>query len=108
MGDPSANYAPPITFLTVQKRHQTRLFPARREEGDRSGNVVPGTVVDSGICHPYEFDFFLNAHAGLQVSRAAARWAGAQPPPSASAAARRPCWNDGCAAPPSPRTGSSA
>ena len=26
-----------------------------------------GTVVDTHICHPYEFDFFLNAHAGLQV-----------------------------------------
>jgi eukaryotic translation initiation factor 2C len=23
-------------------------------------------VVDSGICHPSQFDFFLNSHAGLQ------------------------------------------
>lgn len=42
MGDPGSEYAPPITFLTVQKRHQTRLFPANQNEADRSGNVKPG------------------------------------------------------------------
>jgi len=26
----------------------------------------PGTVVDRTICSPYEFDFFLNSHAGIQ------------------------------------------
>lgn len=26
-----------------------------------------GTVVDTKICHPTEFDFFLNSHAGIQV-----------------------------------------
>jgi len=61
-----AEYAPPITIATVQKRHQTRLFAAERNQADRSGNVPPGVVVDTGICHPYEFDFYLNSHAGLQ------------------------------------------
>jgi hypothetical protein len=60
-----ANYCPPITFVVVQKRHNTRLFPVGRER-DRSGNCLPGTVVDKGICHPTQFDFFLNSHAGLQ------------------------------------------
>jgi len=60
------DYQPPITFVVVQKRHNTRLFPARDSEGDRSGNCVPGTVVDTGITHPSQFDFFLNSHAGLQ------------------------------------------
>jgi hypothetical protein len=28
------------------------------------GNVRPGVVVDSSICHPKAFDFYLNSHAG--------------------------------------------
>ncbi|KAK4775311.1 hypothetical protein SAY86_010246 [Trapa natans] len=61
-------YLPPITFVVVQKRHHTRFFPEnnRRDMMDRSGNILPGTVVDRGICHPSEFDFFLNSHAGIQ------------------------------------------
>ncbi|CAL8999746.1 unnamed protein product [Prunus brigantina] len=62
-------YMPPVTFVVVQKRHHTRLFPAdhnRRDQMDRSGNIQPGTVVDTKICHPTEFDFFLNSHAGIQ------------------------------------------
>lgn len=42
MGDPNSEYRPPITFVVVQKRHHTRLFPARPNEGDRSGNIMPG------------------------------------------------------------------
>lgn len=29
---------------------------------------MSGTVVDSKICHPTEFDFYLCSHAGIQVS----------------------------------------
>ena len=50
----------------LQKRHQTRLFVEDPRDGDRSGNVPAGTVVDSDICHPREHDFFLVSHAGLQ------------------------------------------
>ena len=46
-----------ITVIIVKKRHHTRLFPAVQQEGDRNGNVHPGTVVDTGITHPIEFDF---------------------------------------------------
>ncbi|KAF9088048.1 Eukaryotic translation initiation factor 2C [Mortierella sp. GBA35] len=60
------NYRPTITFVVVQKRHHARFFPIRREEGDRNGNCMPGTVVDTGIVHPFEFDFYLQSHAGLQ------------------------------------------
>jgi hypothetical protein len=28
--------------------------------------VFAGTVVDTGVCSPCEFDFFLNSHAGIQ------------------------------------------
>lgn len=67
-----------------------------RHAVDRSGNILPGTcfffpllvcsvggqgpvtkyfstnatgtVVDSKICHPTEFDFYLCSHAGIQVT----------------------------------------
>lgn len=29
--------------------------------------LLAGTVVDSKICHPTEFDFYLCSHAGIQV-----------------------------------------
>ncbi|CAK7332085.1 unnamed protein product [Dovyalis caffra] len=63
-------YCPRVTFVVVQKRHHTRFFPAdhnRRDQTDRSGNILPGTVVDTKICHPTEFDFYLNSHAGIQL-----------------------------------------
>ncbi|GAA0144984.1 translation initiation factor [Lithospermum erythrorhizon] len=62
-------YQPPVTFIVVQKRHHTRLFPNNhndRTSTDTSGNILPGTVVDTKICHPTEFDFFLCSHAGIQ------------------------------------------
>lgn len=48
-------YNPPVTFIVVTKRHHTRFFPKRREEADRSGNVMPGTVVDKLIGHPVDW-----------------------------------------------------
>ncbi|GLC53161.1 Protein argonaute-3 [Pleodorina starrii] len=59
-------YRPPITFVVVQKRHNTRLLPADGAAADNKGNVVPGVVVDKGIVSPDGFDFYLNSHAGLQ------------------------------------------
>ncbi|XP_057792868.1 protein argonaute MEL1-like [Salvia miltiorrhiza] len=58
-------YIPTVTFIVVQKRHHTRLFPADHNT-DRSGNVLPGTVVDTEICHPTGFDFYLCSHAGIK------------------------------------------
>uniref|UniRef100_A0A0D6QYC9 Uncharacterized protein n=1 Tax=Araucaria cunninghamii TaxID=56994 RepID=A0A0D6QYC9_ARACU len=63
------DYQPPVTFIVVQKRHHTRLFANNHRDRnmvDRSGNILPGTVVDSKICHPTEFDFYLCSHAGIQ------------------------------------------
>ncbi|XP_028756822.1 protein argonaute 5-like isoform X2 [Neltuma alba] len=62
-------YQPRVTFLVVQKRHHTRFFPVdhnSRDQTDKSGNILPGTVVDTRICHPREFDFYLNSHAGIK------------------------------------------
>ena len=52
---------------------QSLLFIFRlfcKNPGDKigkSGNIPAGTVVDVGICHPTEFDFYLCSHAGIQV-----------------------------------------
>ncbi|KAI4340243.1 hypothetical protein MLD38_025102 [Melastoma candidum] len=63
------NYQPRVTFVVVQKRHHTRLFANNygdRNAVDRSANILPGTVVDSRICHPTEFDFYLCSHSGIK------------------------------------------
>ncbi|XP_068702995.1 protein argonaute-2-like isoform X3 [Montipora foliosa] len=60
-------YRPKITFLVVQKRHHTRLFcEDKRDASGKAQNVPAGTTVDSGITHPYEFDFYLCSHFGIQ------------------------------------------
>ncbi|KAG8365304.1 hypothetical protein BUALT_Bualt18G0090600 [Buddleja alternifolia] len=58
------HYQPPITLIVAQKRHQTRLFIENRNDGGPSGNVPPGTVVDTIIVHPFDFDFYLCSHYG--------------------------------------------
>ncbi|CAB4012828.1 argonaute-2-like isoform X1 [Paramuricea clavata] len=62
-----SGYKPGITFIVVQKRHHTRLFCVKKEDQcGRSDNIPPGTMVDSGITHPTEFDFYLCSHFGVQ------------------------------------------
>ena len=61
-------YRPQITFIVVQKRHHTRLFcEDSRNASGKEKNVPPGTAVDRGITHPYEFDFYLCSHFGIKV-----------------------------------------
>ncbi|XP_061370799.1 probable acyl-activating enzyme 6 [Gastrolobium bilobum] len=48
------SYQPPVTFVVVQKWHHTILFsnnPNDRNNTNKSGNILPGTVVDSKICN---------------------------------------------------------
>jgi eukaryotic translation initiation factor 2C len=59
------DYNPPVSFIVAQKRHHTRLFLGDGEQKTRSGNVPPGTVVDTVIVHPRQFDFYLCSHNGL-------------------------------------------
>ncbi|KAK0184437.1 argonaute-like protein [Armillaria mellea] len=54
-----------ITFIIVGKRHHIRFFPTERNHTDSSGNCLAGTVVDQGVGHPTEFDFYLQSHGGL-------------------------------------------
>uniref|UniRef100_A0A5B6Z4E7 Uncharacterized protein n=1 Tax=Davidia involucrata TaxID=16924 RepID=A0A5B6Z4E7_DAVIN len=58
------NYRPTITVVVAQKRHLTRLFPKSQGDGGSSSNVPPGTVVDTTIVHPFQYDFYLCSHYG--------------------------------------------
>ena len=58
---------PRISIITVGKRHHTRFYPTKKEDADgKTGNPLPGTVVDRGVTGERLFDFFLLAHQGLQ------------------------------------------
>uniref|UniRef100_A0A0E0AHW8 Piwi domain-containing protein n=1 Tax=Oryza glumipatula TaxID=40148 RepID=A0A0E0AHW8_9ORYZ len=50
---------PKFTVIIAQKNHHTKLFQENAPD-----NVPPGTVVDSGIVHPRQYDFYMCAHAG--------------------------------------------
>ncbi|KAJ3263307.1 eukaryotic translation initiation factor 2C, 2 [Chytriomyces hyalinus] len=65
-----------LTFAVVNKRHHARFFPVRMEAGesDSKGNILAGTVIDSGITHPFEFDFYLTSHPGMQGTSKAAHY----------------------------------
>lgn len=58
-----ANYQPKLLFLLVQKRHHVRLFAGPPNSLE---NPKAGTVVDTGIVHPRENDFYLCSHAALK------------------------------------------
>ena len=58
-------FKPTITLIIVGKRHHVRFFPCVQSEGDGSGNCVAGTVVDSDVVNPVEFDFYLLSHGGI-------------------------------------------
>ncbi|XAR55319.1 hypothetical protein NMG60_11035360 [Bertholletia excelsa] len=51
---------PKFTVIVGQKRHYTKLFQAGGQD-----NIPAGTVVDTKIVHPRNFDFYMCAHAGM-------------------------------------------
>ena len=59
-------YKPALTVVICGKRHHARIFATAEDDADRTANPKAGLVVDRGITHPYDFDFYLQAHAGLQ------------------------------------------
>lgn len=65
-GNAKQPYRPKITIVICGKRHHTRFFPTDGQSADQNGNPRPGTVVDRGVTAVYDFDFFLQAHYGLQ------------------------------------------
>ncbi|RLN64008.1 hypothetical protein BBJ29_005345 [Phytophthora kernoviae] len=62
----SDGYMPPVTFVVVNKRHHMRAFVVNQHDADRKGDVVRGTVIDTGVVDPHRFDFFLYGHSGIQ------------------------------------------
>ncbi|TFK24642.1 Piwi-domain-containing protein [Coprinopsis marcescibilis] len=55
-----------LTYIIVGKRHHIRFHAVNREFRDpRSENALAGTVVDTVITHPIEFDFYLLSHGGI-------------------------------------------
>ncbi|KAK3109735.1 Protein argonaute, partial [Teratosphaeriaceae sp. CCFEE 6253] len=53
----------PFIVIVGSKRHHIRFFP---EKGDRNGNPFPGTLVETGVTHPFENDFYLCGHAAIK------------------------------------------
>ncbi|RDW67854.1 eukaryotic translation initiation factor-like protein 2C 2 [Coleophoma cylindrospora] len=56
------------TVVICSKRHHIRFFPKDGDNiaGDKNSNAVPGTLVERDVTHPFEYDFYLNAHSALQ------------------------------------------
>ncbi|KAF2144567.1 uncharacterized protein K452DRAFT_266507 [Aplosporella prunicola CBS 121167] len=54
-----------FVVVVASKRHHVRFFPDRNA-GDRNGNPNPGTLVETGVTHPFQFDFYLNAHSAIK------------------------------------------
>jgi eukaryotic translation initiation factor 2C len=67
-------YRPTLTYVTVQKRHHIRFYPANSSEGDKLGNCRPGTVLDNSITSPSSFDFYLQSHSSLKGTARPARY----------------------------------
>lgn len=60
-----------LTFITVNKRHQQRVYPAtttpKQFVSEKFGNnIKPGVVVETSICHPWMFDFYLGPHMAIK------------------------------------------
>ncbi len=56
---------PKFTVVIAGKRHHIRFFP-ETGKGDRNNNPLPGTLVESGCTHPFEFDFYLCSHVAIK------------------------------------------
>jgi eukaryotic translation initiation factor 2C len=60
------DYKPRVSYIIVQRNHQTNVFQTNQRETDRSGNPMPGLVLDTGIVSQSANNFFLLSHAGIQ------------------------------------------
>jgi hypothetical protein len=70
-GPPEKANWPKTAIIICGKRHHTRFYPTKPEEADTgsnrpSFNPLAGTVVDRGIVGKVIFEFYLQAHHGLQ------------------------------------------
>jgi eukaryotic translation initiation factor 2C len=58
-------FRPKITLIIVGKDHKVVFFPKSTDDADRSNNCPAGTVIDTGVVSPVEFDYYLYGHAGI-------------------------------------------
>ncbi|KAK1389078.1 hypothetical protein POM88_017256 [Heracleum sosnowskyi] len=56
----SGENLPKFALIVAQKNHRTKLFRA----GSSNEFVPPGTVVDTNIVHPINYDFYMCSQAG--------------------------------------------
>eukprot|EP00735_Rhodelphis_limneticus_P009079 TRINITY_DN2526_c0_g1::TRINITY_DN2526_c0_g1_i1::g.19075::m.19075 TRINITY_DN2526_c0_g1::TRINITY_DN2526_c0_g1_i1::g.19075 ORF type:complete len:957 (-),score=134.01,sp/Q8CJG1/AGO1_MOUSE/31.32/6e-97,Piwi/PF02171.12/4.1e-77,PAZ/PF02170.17/3.9e-20,DUF1785/PF08699.5/0.21 TRINITY_DN2526_c0_g1_i1:462-3332(-) len=54
-----------VTYIVVQKRGGVRVYPSDSRDGDRSGNVPPGTIIDHSIVVTHGSEFYLNPHQSI-------------------------------------------
>uniref|UniRef100_A0A0D3F187 Piwi domain-containing protein n=2 Tax=Oryza TaxID=4527 RepID=A0A0D3F187_9ORYZ len=65
------DYNPLVTYVVLQKCRHTRLFADyyNANTHDSTANIRAGTVVDSNICQPNQFDFYLCSHRSTQGTK---------------------------------------
>ncbi|PWZ17798.1 hypothetical protein Zm00014a_009727 [Zea mays] len=56
-------WSPKFTVIVAQKNHHTKFFQTASPD-----NVLPGTVVDSKVCHPKNFDFYMYQRSTTAIS----------------------------------------
>ena len=62
-------FNPTITLIVVGKEHKFVFFPeasvAEGGQPPRNPNCPPGTVIDTVVTSPVEWDFYLCSHQGI-------------------------------------------
>lgn len=64
--DPNTERLCKFVVIVASKRHHVRFFPKDNAGADRNGNPLPGTLVETGVTHPFENDFYMCSHAALK------------------------------------------
>lgn len=59
-------HMPKMVVIVASKRHHVRFFPESPGSWDRTGNPLPGTIVEKGVTHPFQNDFYLCAHQAIK------------------------------------------
>lgn len=56
-----------FTVMIASKRHHIRFLPRPEDQcKDTTGNPLPGVLVERDITHPFQHDFYLNAHKAIK------------------------------------------
>ncbi|KZT65512.1 Piwi-domain-containing protein [Daedalea quercina L-15889] len=63
---PKTPYKPKLTITICGKRHHARFYATKTDDATKNGNTKPGTIQDRGVTDVYGFDWYLQAHNGLQ------------------------------------------